>query len=145
MSITNKSSNFDAVTQTAQQIGYCLFNNTDFDYASLILEYISMRLNDKRQVIYFSRFLHLIFVHLIPNVVLQNETCMKVHKNGPRSFVDMTNKDVKNEFNTPIVYPQQIMALLRGRLPDVYGARVQESTEGTHSESNPKHTPQTLF
>ena len=45
---TNKSSNFDALTQTAQQIGYCLFNNTDFDYASLILEYISMRLNDKR-------------------------------------------------------------------------------------------------
>ena len=34
---TNKSSNFDALTQTAQQIGYCLLNNTDFDYASLIL------------------------------------------------------------------------------------------------------------
>ena len=138
---TNKSSNFDALTQTAQQIGYCLFNNTDFDYASLILEYISMRLNDKRQVIYFSRFLHLIFVHLIPDAVLQNETCIKVHKNGPRSFVDMTNKDVKNKFNTPIVYPQQFLALLQARLPDVYGARVQETTEGTHSESNPSTHP----
>ena len=103
---TNKSSNFDALTQTAQQIGYCLFKNTDFDFASLILEYISMRITDKRQVIYFSRFLHLIFVHLIPDAVLQNEICIKVHKNGPRSFVDMTNKDVKNKFNTPIVYPQ---------------------------------------
>ena len=138
---TNKSSNFDALTQTAQQIGYCLFNNTDFDYASLILEYISMRLNDKRHVIYFSRFLHLIFVHLIPDVVLQNETCIKVHKNGPRSFVDMTNKDVKNKFNTPIVYPQQFLALLQARLPDVYGARVQETTKGTHSESNPSTHP----
>ena len=142
---TNKSSNFDALTQTAQQIGYCLLNNTDFDYASLILEYISMRLNDKRQVIYFSRFLHLIFVHLIPDAMLQNDTCNKVYKNGQRSFVDMTNKDVKNKFNTPIVYPQQFLALLQARLPEVYGARVQETTEGTHSESNPSthpiHTP----
>ena len=138
---TNKSSNFDALTQTAQQIGYCLFQNTDFDFASMIIEYISMRINDKRQVIYFSRFLHLIFVHLIPDAVLQNEICIKVHKNGPRSFVDMTNKDVKNKFNTPIVYPQQFMALLQARMPDVYGARVQESTERTHPESNPSTQP----
>ena len=142
---TNKSSNFDALTQTAQQIGYCLYKNTDFDYASLIFEYISMRLNDKRQVIYFSRFLYLIFVHLIPDAVIQNENCIKVHKNGPRSFVDIANKDVKNQFNTPIDYPQQFLALLQARLPEVYGARVQETTEGTHSESNPsihpKHTP----
>ena len=134
---TNKSSNFDALTQTAQQIGYCLFKNTDFDFASIIIEYISMRINDKRQVIYFSRFLHLIFVHLIPDPVLQNEICIKVHKNGPRSFVDMTNKDVKNKFNTPIVYPQQFMAVLQARMPDVYGARVQESTVRTNPESNP--------
>ena len=100
-----------------------------------------MRLNDKRQVIYFSRFLHLIFVHLIPDAVLQNDTCIKVHKNGPRSFVDMTNKDVKNKFNTPIVYPQQFLALLQARLPDVYGDRVQESTKGTHPESNPSTHP----
>ena len=100
-----------------------------------------MRLNDKRQVIYFSRFLHLIFVHLIPDAMLQNDNCFKVHKNGPRSFVDMTNKDVKNQFNTPIVYPQQFLALLQARLPDVYGARVQETTEGTNSESNPSTHP----
>ena len=142
---TNKSSNFDALTQTAQQIGYCLYKHTDFDYASLIFEYISMRLNDKRQVIYFSRFLYLIFVHLIPDAVIQNENCIKVYKNGPRSFVDIANKDVKNQFNTPIVYPQQFLAILQERLPEVYGARVQETTEGTHSEPNPsnhhKHTP----
>ena len=104
------------------RLGYCLFKNTDFDFASLILEYINMRLNDKRQVIYFSRFLHLIFVHLILDDMLQNDICIKVHKNGPRSFVDMTNKDVKNQFNTPIVYPQQFLALLQARLPNVHGA-----------------------
>ena len=107
----------------------------------MIIEYISMRINDKRQVIYFSRFLHLIFVHLCPDVVFQNDLCIKVHKNGPRSFVDMTNKDVKNQFNTPIVYPEQFMALLQARMPDTYGARVQESTERTHSESNPSTQP----
>ena len=36
---TNKSSNFDALTQTTQQIGFCLFQNTNFDFASMILEY----------------------------------------------------------------------------------------------------------
>ena len=138
---TNKSSNFDALTQTAQQIGYCLFQNTNFDFASIILEYICMRINDKRKVIYFSRFLHLIFVHLCPDSVFQNDTCIKVHKNGPRSFVDMTNKDVKNQFNTPIVYPEQFMALLQARMPDKYGARVQDSTVRTHPESNPSTHP----
>ena len=142
---TNKSSNFDALTQTTQQIEYCLFQNTDFDFASMIIEYISMRMNDKRQVIYFSRFLHLIFVHLCPDVVFQNDLCIKVHKNGPRSFVDMTNKDVKNQFNTPIVYPEQFMALLQARMPDTYGARVQESTVRTHPESNPTLNPNTLL
>ena len=73
--------------------------------------------------------------------MLQNDICIKVHKNGPRSFVDMTNKDVKNQFNTPIVYPQQFLALLQARLPDVHGARVQETTEGTNSESNPSTHP----
>ena len=73
--------------------------------------------------------------------MIQNEICNKVHKNGPRSFVDMTNKDVKNQFNTPIVYPQQFLALLQARLSDVYGARVQETTEGINSESNPSTNP----
>ena len=121
---TNKSSNFDALTQTTQPIGLCLFQNTEFDFASMIIEYISMRINDKRKVIYFSRFLHLIFVHLCPDVVFQSDLCIKVHKNGPRSFMDMTNKDVKNQFNTPIVYPEQFMAFLQARMPDKYGARV---------------------
>ena len=73
--------------------------------------------------------------------MLQNDICIKVHKNGPRSFVDMTNKDVKNQFNTPIVYPQQFLALLQARLPDVHGARVQETTEEINSESNPSTHP----
>ena len=107
----------------------------------MILEYICMRINDKRKVIYFSRFLHFIFVHLCPDSVFQGDTCIKVHKNGPRSFVDMTNKDVKNQFNTPIVYPEQFMALFQGRMPDKYGARVQDSTVRTHPESNPNIQP----
>ena len=73
--------------------------------------------------------------------MFQNDLCIKVHKNGHRSFVDMTNKDVKNKFNTPIVYPEQFMALLQARMPDTYGVRVQESTERTHPESNPSTQP----
>ena len=79
----------------------------------------------------------MIFVHLCPESVFQGDTYIKVHKNGPRSFQDMTNKDVKNKFNTPIVYPEQFLALLQERMPDKYGAKVQESTVSTHPESNP--------
>ena len=100
-----------------------------------------MRINDKRKVIYFSRFLHLIFVHLCPEYVFQGDTCIKVHKNGPRSFVDMTNKDVKNQFNTPIVYPEQFLALLQARMPEKYGARIQDLNVSTHPESNPSTQP----
>ena len=100
-----------------------------------------MRINDKRQVIYFSRFLHLIFVHLCPDAVFQSDVFIKVHKNCPRSFVDMTNKDDKNQFNTHIVYLEQFMALLQARMPDKYGARVQESIVRTHPESNPSTQP----
>ena len=83
----------------------------------------------------------MIFVHLCPDCVFQSDTCIKVHKNGPRSLVDMTNKDVKNQFNTLIVYPEQFMALLQERRPDIYGARVQEPTVRTHPESNPGTQP----
>ena len=59
--------------------------------------------------------------------------------------MDMTNKDVKNQFNTPIVYPGQFMVLLQARMPDKYGARVQDSTVRTHPESKPKHPTQTVY
>ena len=107
----------------------------------MILEYICMRIKDKREVIYFNRFLHLIFAHLCLESVFQADTCIKVHKNGPTSFVDMTNKDVKNQFNTPIVYPEQFMALLQAGMLEKYGARVQDSNVSTHPESNPSTQP----
>ena len=138
---TNKSSNFDALTQTTQQIGYCLFQNTQFDFATMILEYICFRIKDKREAIYFSRFLQLIFVHMCPDSIFQGDTCIKVQKNGPRSFQDMTNKDVKNKFDTPIVYPEQFLALLQERMPDKYGVKVQELNVCTRPESNPSTHP----
>ena len=73
--------------------------------------------------------------------MFQSDICIKVHKNGLRSFVDITNKDVKNQFNTHIVYSEQFMALLQERMPDKYGARVQDSTVRTHPESNPGTQP----
>ena len=56
----------------------------------------------------------------------------------------MTNKDVKNQFNTPIVYPEQFLALLQARMSDLHGARVQESIERTHPESNQAPNPNSL-
>ena len=53
----------------------------------------------------------------------------------------MTNKDVKNQFNTPIVYLEQFLALPQERMPEKYGVRVQDSNVSTHLESNPSTQP----
>ena len=57
---TNKCSNFDALTQLTQQIGYGLLNNAILDIPTHLLEFIRSRKAENPQVIYFPRFLHLI-------------------------------------------------------------------------------------
>ena len=56
---TNKCSNYDALTQTTQQIGYSIVHNLNFDIASKLLEYIGIRITENTKTVYFNRFLHL--------------------------------------------------------------------------------------
>ena len=112
---TNKCSNFDALTQMTQQIGYGLLHDSLYDIPSKILEFLRMRRIENAQVIYFPRFLHLIFFHLCKNVVFENDSLMDAHM----------NKDVKNGFLTDIEYPSAVMALLQESMPEIYNARVQ--------------------
>ena len=56
----------------------------------------------------------------------------------------MTKKDGKNKFDTPIVYPEQFLELLQKRMPDKYGAKIQEQNVSTHPESNPSTQPKQL-
>ena len=61
---TNKCSNYDALNQFVQHIGYSLIHNVNFDIASNILEYLGLRIIDGHTV-YFSQFVDLIFKHLL--------------------------------------------------------------------------------
>ena len=108
---TNKCSNFDALTQLTQQIGYGLLHGAIYDIPRKILEFIRTRKLESSQVIYFPRFLHLIFFHLCKNVVFENDEHLSAHTNSARAWADM-NKDAKHGFVTKIGYPSAMMALL---------------------------------
>ena len=138
---TNKCSNFDALTQVTQQIGYGLLHDALYDIPSKLLEFLKMRREENDHVIYFPRFLHLCFFNLCGNVAFENDTMLDAHKNSPRTWQDM-DKDVKNGFATPIEYPSIITELLQVSLPDIYGARVQDTNESNPPVSNPS-TPHT--
>lgn len=70
----NKCSNFNALTQTTQQIGYSLITNDNFDYGHLLGEYIGNRIYESMSIIYFGRFLNLIFQFLCPDVTYEDDT-----------------------------------------------------------------------
>ena len=60
---TNKCSNFDALNHLVQHIGYSLLHNANFDIASIILEYLGLRISEGKNV-YFARFVDLFFKYL---------------------------------------------------------------------------------
>ena len=55
----NKCTNFDALNHLVQHIGYSLIHNANFDIASIILEYLGLRISEGKNV-YFARFVDLI-------------------------------------------------------------------------------------
>ena len=137
---TNKCSNFDALTQLTQQIGYGLLNNAILDIPTYLLEFIRSRNAENPQVIYFPRFLHLIFFHLCQNVTFENDERLPAHTNSARSWADM-NKDEKHGFVSTIEYPPAMMALLQERMPEIYGARAQDTSESVPLCPTQAHNP----
>ena len=92
---TNKCSNYDVLNHLVQQIGYSLIHNVNFDIATHILEYLGLRIVYSSTV-YFARFVDLIFKHLCPNIIFENDVLLSIFKLNPKVFKDMigTGKQV---------------------------------------------------
>ena len=103
---TNKCSNYDALNQFVQHIGYSLIHNVNFDIASHILEYLGLRIVDGNTV-YFARFVDLIFKHLCPNVVFDDDVLLHVFQLNSRIFKDMIGTETKLHFVGNIEFPPQ--------------------------------------
>lgn len=119
---SNKYSNFEALTQTSQHIGYSLISNDNYDFAPKLLEYIGIRIKDNINVVYTTRFVHLIFQYLCPNIVFEEDTRLPVFSNTLRSFRDLLGIEKENNFVGPVNYPIQARHILHQRLPTVYGS-----------------------
>ena len=137
---TNKCSNFDALNHLVQHIGYSLLHNTNFDIASIILEYLGHRISEGKNV-YFARFVDLIFKYLCPDIVFENDSSLPVFQLNSRVFRDMIGTDNKLPEGVNVTFLSQARPLLQERLPTVYGSIprvvIQENVEENPPESNP--------
>ncbi|KAL1818288.1 hypothetical protein ACET3Z_013157 [Daucus carota] len=105
-----KSTNWDAIPMDMLQNGYSLIYSTNFDYGRLVIRNIGERMNENRQVVYFSRFCQLLFNASVGEVAFDDEIkSFKLHK---RAFKDLISKDEKR----PVLRPLQVPAQIRDRL-----------------------------
>ena len=137
---TNKCSNFDALNHLVHHIGYSLIHNANFDIASIILEYLGLRISEGKNV-YFARFVDLIFKYLCPDIVFENDYYLPVFQLNSRVFRDMIGTDNKFPEGVHVTFLSQVRPLLQERMPTVYGfvprAVIQENVEENPPESNP--------
>ena len=116
----------------------------NFDIATHILEYLGLRILDGTTV-YFARFVDLIFKHLCPHVVFEDDVLLPVFQLNSRVFKDMIGTENKLQFVGNVHFPPQVRQLLQERMPTVYappeGAVVQEREEVNPPEPIPSSPP----
>ena len=137
---TNKCSNYDALNHLVQHIGYSLIHNANFDIASIIHEYLGLRISEGKNV-YFARFADLIFKYLCPDIVFENDSYLHVFQLNSRVFRDMIGTENKLPYGANVSFISQVRHLLQERMPIVYGspqrAMIQENEVENPPESNP--------
>ena len=65
--------------------------------------------------------MNLIFKHLCPNVVFDDDVLLPVFKLNSRIFKDMSGTKTKLHFVGNVEFPPQVRQLLQERMPTVYG------------------------
>ncbi|KAK1391747.1 hypothetical protein POM88_010803 [Heracleum sosnowskyi] len=104
----NKTSNFDALPSGSLKIGYSLIHSTVFDYGSFILKALSDRKSDKLGSVCFLRFLQLIFHHLCPNVVFENDVVLPICRITENNIKSLVNSDKANGFIGNAFIPDEV-------------------------------------
>ncbi|KAK1387713.1 hypothetical protein POM88_015891 [Heracleum sosnowskyi] len=118
----NKTSNFDALPSGSLKIGYSLIHSTVFDYGSFILKALSDRKSDKLGSVCFLRFLQLIFNHLCPNVIFEDDVVLPICRITENNVKSLVNSDKANGFRGNAFIPDEIRLFLKEKMPTQYGS-----------------------
>ncbi|KAK1394455.1 hypothetical protein POM88_013511 [Heracleum sosnowskyi] len=138
----NKTSNFDALPSGSLKIGYSLIHSTVFDYGSFILKAFSDRKSDKLGSVYFLRFLQLIFNHLCPNVVFENDVVLPICRITENNIKSLVNSDKANGFIGNAFIPDEVRFFLHRKMPTRYGLISNAMGKGqSHLVPNPSMSP----
>ncbi|KAK1403937.1 hypothetical protein POM88_003542 [Heracleum sosnowskyi] len=129
----NKTSNFDALPSGSLKIGYSLIHSTVFDYGSFILKALSDRKSDKLGFVCFLRFLQLIFNHLCPNVVFEDDVVLPICRITENNIKSLVNSDKANGFIGNAFIPDEVRFFLHQKMPTRYGLLSNAMVQGpTH-------------
>ncbi|KAK1365189.1 hypothetical protein POM88_040750 [Heracleum sosnowskyi] len=124
------------------KIGYSLIHSTVFDYGSFILKALSDRKSDKLGSVCFLRFLQLIFNHLCPNVVFENDVVLPICRITENIIKSLVNSDKANGFVGNAFIPDEVRFFLHRKMPTRYGLISNAMGQGqSHLVPNPSIHP----
>lgn len=92
-----------------------------FDYGSFVLKALSDRKADKCGYVCYVRFLQLIFSHLCPNAVFENDTILPICIISENNIKSLINSDKTNGFQGNALIPDEVRLLLSKRMSTYYG------------------------
>ncbi|KAL8108479.1 hypothetical protein AgCh_024798 [Apium graveolens] len=129
-----------------QQIGYALINQTDFDYASVVLGFIGDRMTEDRNTVYFARFCQLIYSFCCDDKPQSASELIPSFRLAKRAFNDLLSTDNKKAVLRPLRVPLSVKQALiiydpvkyTALYPDVQPSEPQPSAPTTSTQ-----TPQT--
>ncbi|KAK1364806.1 hypothetical protein POM88_040367 [Heracleum sosnowskyi] len=141
----NKTSNFDALPSRSLKIGYSRIHSTVFDYGSFILKALSDRKSDKLGYVCFLRFFQLIFNHLCPGAIFDDDVILPICRITENNLKSLVNSDKANGFTSTAYIPDEVGLFLKEKMPTQYGSVSDAMGQGqTHlvpdTSIPPKHS-----
>ncbi|KAK1387901.1 hypothetical protein POM88_016079 [Heracleum sosnowskyi] len=138
----NKTSNFDALPSGSLKIGYSLIHSTVFDYGTFVLKALSDRKTDKCGYVCFLRFFKLIFCHLCPDVVFQDDVILPICRITDNNVKSLVNSDKANGFQGNAFIPDEVRLFLQEKMPTHYGSNPDTMGHGqTYPVPDPSIQP----
>lgn len=109
---TIKCRNFNAITQTTQQIWYSLIFDYNYDFNHNLIHALGDRIKYYSTKVYFPKFLDLIFRKLYPNVEFADDVDVPRFKLTRGAFTDLLSEDAKKVNLAALVIPTQVRHVL---------------------------------
>ncbi|KAK1386337.1 hypothetical protein POM88_024072 [Heracleum sosnowskyi] len=130
------------------KIGYSLIYSIIFDYGLFVLKSLSDRKADKCGYVCFLRFFQLIFNHLCPDAIFEEEVVLPICRITDNNVKSLVNSDKVNDFLGNAYIPDEVRLFLQEKMPTQYGSVSDAMGQGqTHlvpdTSIQPKHSKTT--